>query len=51
MATHELGHSLQLYHSSKSDATMFKGMSKGEIKKRSLHTDDKDGIKYIYGEE
>lgn len=51
MAAHELGHSLKLLHSSKSEATMFYSISKGETKKRSLHTDDKDGIKYIYGEE
>lgn len=49
MAVHELGHGLKLNHSSYSDATMYYAMPKGETKNRSLHTDDINGIKYIYG--
>jgi hypothetical protein len=52
IATHELGHWLQLndlYGGSDSEKTMYGYASKGETKKRSLETDDKNGIKYIYG--
>ncbi|MBU4257093.1 matrixin family metalloprotease [Patescibacteria group bacterium] len=49
MAAHELGHGLRLLHSSDTAATMYYSMSRGETKKRTLETDDKNGIKYIYG--
>lgn len=49
MATHELGHGVRLGHSTDTEATMYSAMPKGETKKRTLETDDKNGIKYIYG--
>ncbi len=51
VATHELGHWLRLldlYGSGDTEATMYYSVSTGEIKKRSLETDDLDGINYIY---
>ncbi|VVB91169.1 Matrixin [uncultured archaeon] len=51
-ATHEFGHWLQLGDLScgyDSEKTMYAYESTGETKKRSLETDDIDGIKYIYG--
>jgi hypothetical protein len=48
IATHELGHSLGLGHTSYSDATMYAYASYGETKKRTLHFDDIDGIEYLY---
>ncbi len=48
MAVHELGHGLRLHHSSDTGATMFSSMPKGETKKRSLNSDDRAGIQYIY---
>jgi hypothetical protein len=50
IATHELGHSLGLGHTSYSDATMYAYANYGETKKRSLHWDDIDGIEYLYPE-
>jgi uncharacterized protein (TIGR03382 family) len=47
VATHELGHCLGLGHSRHVDATMF--FSGGSAALRSLETDDKNGICYIYG--
>lgn len=49
MVAHELGHGLRLNHSTYTETTMYYTMSRGETKKRSLETDDKNGIKYIYG--
>lgn len=49
MAVHELGHGLRLLHSSDTEATMYYSMPVGETKKRTLDTDDVNGIKYIYG--
>jgi hypothetical protein len=49
VAAHELGHFLRLGHSSYLDATMYAYISKGETKKRDLHSDDIAGIQYIYG--
>jgi hypothetical protein len=48
IATHELGHSLGLGHSSYSTATMYAYANYGETQKRSLHWDDIDGIEYLY---
>lgn len=47
--THELGHALGLDHSSNTEATMYHSYSNGETKKRSLHTDDLNGLAYLYG--
>jgi len=38
-----------LYGGSDSEKTMYGYANTGETKKRSLETDDKNGIKYIYG--
>ncbi|MCX6841870.1 MAG: T9SS type A sorting domain-containing protein [candidate division WOR-3 bacterium] len=51
IATHEMGHSLllnDLTTKSDSNMTMYAYSKRGETKKRSLETPDKDGIKYIY---
>ena len=50
VATHEFGHFLNLGHENTiPDATMYSGTSKGETKKRDLHSDDITGIRFIYG--
>lgn len=46
--THEIGHLLGLSHCNITEATMYKDASIGETKKRSLDTDDKNGIATIY---
>ena len=46
--THEAGHFLGLDHSSDHEATMYAQAPPGEIKKRSLETDDKNGICFLY---
>jgi len=49
--THELGHSLSLddlYTSPDSEKTMYGYAASGETKKRTLHQDDIDGIRYLY---
>lgn len=48
-ATHELGHALGLGHSTYSDATMWQYGYTGTIWKRSLYSDDENGIRAIYG--
>lgn len=51
IATHEFGHWLwlgDLYNSASSDYTMYGYSSKNETKKRSLATDDINGISYLY---
>ena len=51
IASHELGHSLQLvdlYQSCNSDLTMYGYGAYGETKKRTLDPSDEDGIRYIY---
>lgn len=51
VATHEFGHwldLLDLYDSSSSETTMYYQISPGEIKKRSLDSDDIAGIRAIY---
>jgi hypothetical protein len=52
IATHEFGHWLDLNDIScgyDSEKTMYYVASTGETKKRTLESDDIDGIKYIYG--
>jgi hypothetical protein len=54
IATHELGHSLQLddlYWAYQSEKTMYGYAATGETKKRTLTWDDRNGIKFIYGVE
>ncbi|HUU57230.1 MAG TPA: T9SS type A sorting domain-containing protein, partial [bacterium] len=51
IAAHEFGHNLclsDIYESYASEYTMYGYCSNGETKKRSLHQDDIDGIRYIY---
>lgn len=47
-ATHEIGHWLQLGHSSTTSATMWSAMGKGETIKRTLAMDDINGINAAY---
>jgi hypothetical protein len=49
IATHEFGHWSYLGHSTNTEATMYKYSEVGEIKKRSLHSDDLAGLVYLYG--
>ncbi len=54
IATHEFGHWLQLrdlYSSNDYYKTMYGYAKTGETYKRTLHSDDIAGIKYIYGTE
>lgn len=46
--THEIGHLIGLAHTPVEDATMAGGAQPGEIKKRTLHQDDIDGVCHIY---
>ena len=53
-SAHEFGHWLKLNHSTSGcgwswEATMCSSANRGETRKRSLETDDKNGIKAIYG--
>jgi hypothetical protein len=51
IAAHEFGHNLclnDLYDAGSREFTMYGYSSAGETKKRSLHQDDIDGIRYIY---
>ncbi len=51
IAAHEFGHNLclnDIYDSYASEYTMYGYSGYGETKKRSLHQDDIDGIRYIY---
>lgn len=48
IATHEFGHWLCLGHSSDTEATMYKNAAAGETKRRTLNTDDIQGIRSIY---
>lgn len=49
LITHELGHWLELGHSSVDYATMRAGQVAGTTWKRTLHSDDIAGIQYLYG--
>jgi len=46
--THELGHFLGLAHVSDPEATMYADSPEGETEKRSLGTDDIDGVCFVY---
>jgi hypothetical protein len=46
--THEVGHLIGLAHSSEEKATMYGSASVGEINKRTLHSDDEQGVCDIY---
>jgi Matrixin len=48
-ATHEAGHFGGLGHSLDPEATMYAKTQAGETKKRTLETDDIDGIEALYG--
>ena len=49
IVTHELGHSLRLGHSSNQSATMYYAAQNRGLPARSIHTDDGNGVKAIYG--
>ena len=49
VACHEYGHALGLGHSSGGLATMFPSISGTGNGQRSIFTDDKDGVKFVYG--
>lgn len=46
--THEVGHLVGLDHVADADATMFASAAPGEIKKRTLHEDDIEGLCEVY---
>lgn len=46
--THEIGHLLGLAHSQVPLSTMWDLIAKGETHKRSLHEDDRHGLRYLY---
>ena len=51
VATHEMGHSLQLgdlYGAADTEKTMYGLTAAGETKQRTLHQDDINGIRHIY---
>ena len=51
IATHEFGHNLvlsDLYDAGSSEFTMYGYAGPGEVKKRSLHQDDVNGIRFMY---
>ncbi|MHC4676248.1 MAG: matrixin family metalloprotease, partial [Planctomycetota bacterium] len=48
MITHEVGHVIGLDHVDDPSATMYPTMSLGEINKRSLETDDVNGVSFLY---
>jgi hypothetical protein len=53
IATHELGHTLvlaDLYGGGDTEKTMYGYASAGETKKRTLHSDDIAGIRYLFPE-
>ncbi len=48
--THEAGHMLGLAHTQVREATMSGSIGLGETKRRSLHRDDRDALRYLYPE-
>ncbi len=49
--THELGHAVGLAHSPEvPEAVMYPGARKGEISKRHLSADDRQGLSFLYGD-
>jgi len=48
VVTHEAGHVLGLAHSQILLATMWPATPLGETHKRTLHDDDRDGLRYLY---
>lgn len=49
VACHEIGHALGMDHSTVSGATMYPSISGTGQPQRSIETDDKNGVKAIYG--
>jgi hypothetical protein len=49
VACHELGHALGLGHSTTGGATMYPSISGTGQAQRSIETDDKNGVKAVYG--
>ena len=49
MAAHEFGHSLGLRHTNVLDALMFPTYQTVDPQNLRLHTDDINGIQYLYG--
>ncbi|MDA1260790.1 MAG: matrixin family metalloprotease, partial [Planctomycetota bacterium] len=49
VACHELGHALGLGHSTVGGATMYPSISGTGVVTRSIETDDKNGVKAVYG--
>src|SRR5690606_25596821 len=49
IATHEIGHSLGLDHSTVSASTMYFAASGSGVSDRSIHNDDIAGLQAIYG--
>ncbi len=49
VATHEIGHTLGLGHTSTSGATMTAFISGTGTAQRSIETDDGNGVKFVYG--
>lgn len=47
--THEIGHAFGFAHSKHDSATMYGGARPGETRKRTLHSDDIDGLCQVYG--
>jgi hypothetical protein len=46
--THEMGHAVGLDHSADGDSTMYFSAPPGEVKKRTLSDDDRDGLCQLY---
>jgi hypothetical protein len=46
--THEIGHAFGFAHSKHDSATMYGGARPGETSKRTLHSDDVDGLCQVY---
>jgi uncharacterized protein (TIGR03382 family) len=48
--THELGHAVGLAHNTLPNTVMFPSSAPGDISKRTLATDDLDGLRFLYGQ-